>query len=66
MQVHVPVGIRMVERQTGRAESLELRANLLRKFLAHLRQAEKTHPCAPQVPIELIPSTNEPPDLLVR
>jgi hypothetical protein len=64
--MHVPVGIRMVERQTGRAERLELRANLLRKLLPHLRQAEKPHPCAPQVAIELIPLANEPPDLFLR
>jgi len=59
VQLHVLVGIHMIERQTSRPERVELSPDLFPELLAHLRQKEKPDTSAPQVPIELVGPAEE-------
>ena len=66
MNMHVLVGIHMVEWQPGRAKCLELRADLRCELTANLRQSEKPHAGAAHIRIETAVPAHQTGDLGAR
>jgi hypothetical protein len=66
MQVHVFVGVHMIEPQTGRAKRLELRPHLHRELASNARQKGKPDSGAPHAAVELAVPANETADVGIR
>jgi hypothetical protein len=63
VEVHVFVGVDVVERQTGCAERFELRADLARKLAADVREDKKSDPGSGHVAVEFTLLADELRDL---
>ena len=59
MEMHVLVRIHMIERQTGRAKSCELRSDFRFELATNSRKQEKSEPGADHVPVECCIAANE-------
>jgi hypothetical protein len=66
MEMHVLVGIDVVEGQTGRAKSSELRSDFRFNLAPNSRKQEKSDPGASHVPVECCIAANEPGNLDIR
>ena len=64
--MHVLVGIHMIERQTGRGKSCELRADFRFELATHAREKVKSDPGASHVPVECCIAANESGNLDIR
>jgi len=64
--MHVLVGINMIERQTGRAKSCELRSDFRFELVTNSRKQEKSDPGASHVPVEFCIPANESGNLDIR
>ena len=59
MKMHVLVGIHVIERQTGRAKSRELRSDFRFELATNARKQEESDPGSSHVPVERCIAANE-------